>query len=57
MNKLESDNTVQNVRLNAQAGRISKQEDDMRDMRNKLAQVMEQLNCKQDNDEQMKHET
>jgi hypothetical protein len=31
--------------------------DDMRDMRNKLAQVMEQLNCKQDNDEQMKLES
>jgi hypothetical protein len=57
MIKLESDNTVQNVRMNAQAGRISKHEDEMREMRNSIAHLMEQLNCKNDNDEQMKPES
>jgi hypothetical protein len=64
LTKLESDNTIQNVRLNAQAGRISKHDDDMREMQHSqresqrnIARLMEQLNCQQDNDEQMKLES
>jgi hypothetical protein len=64
MNKLSDANTIQTTRINAQAGRISKHEEEMREMRNiqresqkNITQLMEQINCKQDNDEQMKSES